>query len=415
MPRVRCPGCDTVMKISDDGQTVVRCPACGMKSRLNESPDRNDRDYSEKRERHLDSRPKPLRGRKSEPKKKGHGFWFLPLLILLPPCLVLLVLTPFSKLAACLGMFVGTGVGIVGVIKVYHLFQRKGLTDLNDTLPWILRGAGAMFLSQIYYAFKLPRTVGVWVAVEMLALVLAVMGGVFFQLIKDPEPPNPLGVNQQAANNVGNPGANPAQPAPPSVTGDAKLDKALADLAGDNSVAWQVAADQLAKMKPNQHRAIIAQKLAERATTPELFPRLSIIQALGVWATPLEVPVLIDALRDENIQARSEAFRSLAKTRDKQAVAPLVHAFVEGTNRFEAEEALKELGPLAEKELLPILDKDQDMFLRIATINILREIGTQESIPALKAVIAENVAALKFPAQDAIKAINGRMRLNKGK
>jgi hypothetical protein len=55
------------------------------------------------------------------------------------------------------------------------------------------------------------------------------------------------------------------------------------------------------------------------------------------------------------------------------------------------------------------------MFVRISVINILREIGTQESIPTLKAVIAENIAALKFPAQDATKAINGRMRLNKGK
>jgi HEAT repeat protein len=331
----------------------------------------------------------------------------------LPPCFVLLILTPFSKLAACLAGLIGTGVLIFAAIKIYLIFQRKGLTDLNETLPFFLRGGGALILSQAYYAFQRPKTVGVWFGVEMTAFLMTRMGWVFFGIIKDPVPPNPaIAGNPQVQGNPADPQGAPGPAAPPAVTGDAVLDKALADLGGNNTVSWQVAADQLAKMQPNQHRAVIAQKLAERAGTPELFPRQSIICALGVWATPAEVPVLINALRDENGQVRSEAIKALAKTKDEQAVAPLVQCFAEGTNRFEAEQALKDLGPMAEKQLLPLLAQDQEVFLRLSTIGILKEIGTRESVPTLKGVIAEDNVHLKLPAQEAIKTINMRARKN---
>src|SRR5262249_46665229 len=268
-------------------------------------------------------------------------------------------------------------------------------------------------VSQAYYAFQRPKSVGVWFGVEMMAFVLTITGFVFFGIIKDPVPPNPaIASNQQAPINPGEPQGNPGPAAPPALTGDAVLDKALADLSGNNSVAWQAAADQLAKMQPNQHRAVIAQKLADRAGTPDLFPRQSIIRALGVWATPAELPVLINALRDENGLVRSEAIKSLAKTKDEQAVAPLVQCFAEGTNRFGAEQALKDMGPMAEKQLRPLLGPVQEVFLRLSTIGVLKEIGTRESVPTLRKVVDEGNVHLKAAAQEAIKTINMRARKN---
>jgi hypothetical protein len=405
MPRISCPSCETVLKIPDDGRTAIRCPACGITTRLSDDQDHADEERRPIREMRPVPKSSPPRPRRPAPRKKARLPWFLPLITILPPCLVLFILTPFSKLAACLALLIGTCVLVFAVIKVVLLFRRKELTDLNDTLPWILRGGGAAIISHVYQAFRFPKSVGVWVAVELFALVVTVTGGVFFQIIKDPEPPNPFAAGQQAAKNEGG-----APAAPPAVTGDAALDKALADLSGSNTVNWQVAADQLAKMKPDKNRAVIAQKLAERATTTEFFPRISIIHALGVWATPAEVPLLIDATRDENNQVRSAAFEALGKTHDQQAVAPLVRAFVEGNNRFEAQEALRELGPLAEKEVLSVITGEQDDFLRMSAINLIKEIGTQESLPVLRKVIEEGKIQLKFPAQDAIKAINARRR-----
>jgi LSD1 subclass zinc finger protein len=401
MPRISCSSCDTVLKIPDDGRADVRCPACGVITRLKDEPPQVEVVLEPIREARPFSKSSPPR--RPAPRKKAHPLWFLPLITILPPCLVLFILTPFSKLAACLALLIGTCVVIFAVIKIVLLYRRKNLTDLNDTLPWFLRGGAAQIISHVYHAFQYPKTVGVWVAIELFTILMTITGGVFFMIHKDPVPPNPFAERMQAANNA-------EAVLPPSVTGDATLDKALADLSGANTVNWQVTADQLPKMKPDKNRAIITQKLAERATTSELFPRVSIIRALGVWATPAEVPVLIDAMHDENNLVRSAAIESLAKTHDPQAVAPLVRAFVDGTNRFEAESALKELGPIAEKKLLPVLEKEQEVFLRLATVNLLKEIGTQESLPALREMIAEDNVHLKSAAQDPIKAINARRR-----
>ena len=109
---------------------------------------------------------------------------------------------------------------------------------------------------------------------------------------------------------------------------------------------------------------------------------------------------------------RTAFLEALAKTKDEQAVAPLVQCFAEGTNRFEAEQALKDLGPMAEKQLLLLLGQDQEVFLRLSTIGILKEIGTRESVPALRAVVAEDNVHLKLPAQEAIRTINMRARKN---
>jgi hypothetical protein len=413
MSRLRCPRCESVVRVPDDGRAAVRCESCGKRILLDDEPDRDEADYRKNRGSRAEAKSRPSRQERSAPNKKARRLWFLPLVTVLPPCFVLLVLTPFSKLAACLAGLIGTGVLIFAGIKIYLIFRKKGLTDLNETLPFFLRGGGALILSQAYYAFQRPKSVGVWFGVEMTAFLMTIMGWIFFGIIKDPVPPNPaIAAGQQTPNNPAEPQGNPGPAAPPAVTGDAVLDKALADLSGNNSVAWQAAADQLSKMQPNQHRAVIAQKLAERAATPDLFPRQSIIRALGVWATPAEVPVLVNALRDENPLVRSEAITALAKTKDEQAVAPLVQCFAEGTNRFEAEQALKDMGPMAEKQLLPLLGEDQEVFLRLSTIGILKQIGTRESVPTLRKVVDEGNVHLKVAAQEAIKTINMRTRKN---
>jgi hypothetical protein len=46
---------------------------------------------------------------------------------------------------------------------------------------------------------------------------------------------------------------------------------------------------------------------------------------------------------------------------------------------------------------------------------VIKEIGTQESVPVLRAVAAEDNVHLKGPAQEALKAINARIRKGKGK
>src|SRR5262249_28269177 len=91
----------------------------------------------------------------------------------------------------------------------------------------------------------------------------------------------------------------PKKPEPAKVTGDTALDKVLADM--DSKVARKAAADSLAKMSPNEPRALVAQKLAGLTESSDTFTRKAIFHALGVWATPAEVPVLIKALDRDDV------------------------------------------------------------------------------------------------------------------
>ena len=79
------------------------------------------------------------------------------------------------------------------------------------------------------------------------------------------------------------------------------------------------------------------------------------------------------------------------------------------TNSVIDERALREMGPVAEKALLAVLD-DPDPFLCEAAIKILKDIGTQQSVPALQAATAHIHAFVQISAREALAAIAVRTK-----
>jgi HEAT repeat protein len=73
--------------------------------------------------------------------------------------------------------------------------------------------------------------------------------------------------------------------------------------------------------------------------------------------------------------------------------------------RESAVKALQDMGPMAEKEVLPFLG-NKDPTIRGDAIRILKEIGTQQSVPALQALASDPLTGK--PAQEAIAAIQAR-------
>src|SRR5262249_26023316 len=85
MSRLRCPRCETVVRIQDDGRAAVRCSSCGKRILLDDEPDRDESDHREERGVRSAVRSRPSRERKLPPKKKTRGLWFLPPVTVLPP------------------------------------------------------------------------------------------------------------------------------------------------------------------------------------------------------------------------------------------------------------------------------------------------------------------------------------------
>ena len=61
--------------------------------------------------------------------------------------------------------------------------------------------------------------------------------------------------------------------------------------------------------------------------------------------------------------------------------------------------------------MLPLLDVE-DSFLRQDVIKLIRDTGTQESVPALLKFTVGNFPVLRPLAQEAIAAINARTKKN---
>ena len=202
----------------------------------------------------------------------------------------------------------------------------------------------------------------------------------------------------------GNGGANPAAA---NAGGGSDIDHLLADLGSGNDNSCRVAAEKLAAMKPDEHQAAVAQKLAGLVNTPNPFTRGAVMQALGVWATPAEVPVLIQAINSNDRPTRRAALQNIGKLRDERTVAPVVSCLAQMETQDLAAAALRDMGPMAEKDVLGLLN-DRNGFVRLDAIKVLKDIGTPASVPALQALASSDNIVLKGPAQEALAAINAR-------
>jgi hypothetical protein len=464
MRRVRCPECERALNVPDDvGGKTVRCPGCrhtfkaprraededeprvavrtekpaARRATRDEEEEHDDRPRRrparDEDEDDRDDRPRRRsvrdyeddeddRPRRKKRKKKANQKGLVGLIVLLavvPFGLLLFLLSFWYEFAAGFGIFVGVVVMVAGGIMTWVVVRQNGGSLGMENVPYILRGGAALLIMQIKYALEMPRLLAAWVGLEVFGLVLmiacaCVMGAVH------PSSPGAASSGGSASTGGGSPGGGSSggsqpreKPAPPKVTGDATLDQALADLGKSDESAVQGAIDKLSKTSVNgQHQALVAQKLAAHLNDSNPFVRRSAVQALGVWGTPNEVPALLNVLgTDDDFGARNNVLQVIGKFRDERALKPVALAFQDGRTRIDAAKAFKEMGPMAETEVLGLLNTfstPEKVFDRNEVILILKDIGTLQSVPALQKEIAADNVHTKRNAQDAVAAIKAR-------
>jgi HEAT repeat protein len=131
------------------------------------------------------------------------------------------------------------------------------------------------------------------------------------------------------------------------------------------------------------------------------------INAVCAWATAEQVPLLL-AILDEDSWGRPAVLDALGRIQDARAIPAVVRLLRNLDTRDHAVRVLRQIGPAAEKETLPLLETN-DVFLRQSIIALLRYIGTPASIPALQRIATNRDALLhRAPAQQAIRAIEAR-------
>jgi HEAT repeat protein len=137
------------------------------------------------------------------------------------------------------------------------------------------------------------------------------------------------------------------------------------------------------------------------------------MNALKMWSGPENVPGLVAYLEwtlegKPFPQSEGDAIAILAKLKDPAAAPVLAKFLPNGFHRGGAANALKAIGPPAEKAVFPMLEHKDGWTVREACF-VLKEIGTKESIEPLKKLIDKKPDFLVAPpANEALQAVSKR-------
>jgi S1-C subfamily serine protease len=198
--------------------------------------------------------------------------------------------------------------------------------------------------------------------------------------------------------------AKQARPAPPAgPTQD--VDSLIRDIRSDDPFRVRTALARLSMSDPGDRRDEVAALLAEKLAGSDLFAKTMAARGLAKWATAEQLPALLEAVQDDNSGVRGFLIEALGRVKDERAAEAVASAY--GGNRIQARQALKQLGPVAEPAVLKLLE-DKEWSIRMDACDILGEIGTEKSVPALEKAANDENALVKMRAEDALKKIRAR-------
>ncbi len=98
---------------------------------------------------------------------------------------------------------------------------------------------------------------------------------------------------------------------------------------------------------------------------------------------------------------------ALSTSKSEEAAEAIAKHLTEQDSQQQAGQALKAMGELAEKPVLPMV-KNSDWVTRTSACEILGAVGTSLSVDALKAATNDENGIVRMKAKDALKAINER-------
>lgn len=189
------------------------------------------------------------------------------------------------------------------------------------------------------------------------------------------------------------------------------VERALIQLKSNDAYERRRGAETLSTID-SQHprRADVLKALKDLYRQNDSIAGSAVARALIPWAGPGEVPELLELLDPKKMPSsihRTAVVTKLGEFKDPRAIKPLAGAFRELSTRQAATEALKRFGSAAEDEVILVL-KDNNILTRRVAIDLLKEIGTKKSLPALEELSQDRNPLTARQAKDAIEAIKAR-------
>jgi hypothetical protein len=200
---------------------------------------------------------------------------------------------------------------------------------------------------------------------------------------------------------------NPTQEAEPKIPAGADaVTKSLIQLKSPNKGRKKEAIQRLERMAPTERVDEVVAALLPLLDDDDGFLVNDAIKALTVWQTPEVVPALIQRSKDNRFGVRLEAIKALGKSNDVRAVEPLIERFK--ADGFQSEDALKDLGSIAEPALIARL-RDGDREIRRRACDILKVIGGHDTLKAMDKLPSDPDLLTRNAASEAYKQIVARV------
>jgi HEAT repeat protein len=184
----------------------------------------------------------------------------------------------------------------------------------------------------------------------------------------------------------------------------------LADLKSPNATRQRIALSRLASMEVSEPNEEVCRALTNALTAAEWPTRQLAARALANWGGTEALPALRSALADPEFSVRWAAIEAVGRFKDAQAAQPLAQLLCDSSCTMKAHQALVAIGPTAEDAVLKIFAQ-RDADCRRAACRVLKEIGTQRSLPALTAAAKDADGITVMLAKEAIQTIELRVRI----
>lgn len=278
--------------------------------------------------------------------------------------------------------------------------------DVDQEMPYLdqeaeerRRAAGEVYDGDDEHeSRKLPA--GAWIGGGIAAAVLVIggiVGVVWWKWPRDEKPQQPAGAHVPVRR-IG----DPAVPSP-------GLPGLIQELETGQSHQRQSACAKLANMEPEtQFRDEVVRALKPCLSDSLPFTRVDAMRALARWA---DKDTAFKELRRfasaESVFERHTAFTLLGELGDERAAADLAARISQLGDRMPAGGALRKLGTKAESEVAKLLTHS-DVWTRQEAANILADIGTDKSLPALEEAIRGRDLIVTRAAENARKKIAER-------
>ncbi len=168
--------------------------------------------------------------------------------------------------------------------------------------------------------------------------------------------------------------------------GEVDLDRLIADLDSSEKDRVFAAMRALQHAEPGDDQQVVASRLARFLDATDNALRDAGAQAFAHWAGTDDCATLLQVIDDPSVPVRWAALDALGRLCEPTTAVRMAARLEVGMDRVVASRALTQLGPAAEEAVLPFILHD-DSAVRLAAINILREVGGPLSLTPLQAAV----------------------------